>query len=163
MDKDVDKKYQNLNKKRRYELLNYNKKQHLEILNQQGAEFNSKLLTYSIILIDQLNWEIRDQYLELLENYLKEKNDILNFRIRFFERYESIAKVADLLQSNRVLLSPDEKSLDFGDLLSKIDNCCKAYSNDPEPYRNKSEIGDVEFRTSIEKIYLKIQNFFTEG
>jgi hypothetical protein len=94
---------------------------------------------------------------------MEEKRGNSNFRIRFCERYESIEKVADLLKSNRVLLSPDENSLDFGDLLSKIDSCCKVYSDDPEPFRNKFEIGDVEFRTSIEKIYLKIQNFLTEG
>jgi hypothetical protein len=98
-------------------------------------------------LLDHLNWEIRDQYLELLENYMEEKEDILNFRIRFCERYESTEKVADLLKSNRVVLSPDENSLDFGDLLSEIYECCKVYSNDPEPYRNEFEIGDVEFRT----------------
>ena len=158
-DKDLEKKYQNLNKKRRYELLNYNKKRHLELLNKQGDEFKSKLRTYSIILIDQLNWEIRDQYLELVEEYIEKKIDSFNFRIRFSERYESIEKVADLLKSNRVLLSPNKNSLDFGDLLSKIDDCCKAYSDDPEPYRNKFEIGDVEFQTLIEKIYLEIQNF----
>lgn len=120
MTKDLEKKYQNLNKKRRYELLNYDKKRHLELLNKQGDEFKSKLRTYSIILIDHLNWEIRDQYLELLENYREEKIDSFNFQIRFCERYESIEKVADLLKSNRVLLSPDKNSLNFGDLLSKI-------------------------------------------
>ena len=151
MTKDLEKKYQNLNKKRRYELLN-----------KQGDEFKSKLRTYSIILIDHLNWEIRDQYLELLENYRKKKIDSFKFRIAFCERYESIEKVADLLKSNRVLLSPDKNSLNFGDLLSKIDDCCKAYSDDPEPFRNKFEIGDVEFRTSIEKIYLKIQKYLNE-
>ena len=31
MTKDLQKKYKNLNKKRRYELLNYNKKRHLEL------------------------------------------------------------------------------------------------------------------------------------
>lgn len=162
MTKDLEKKYQNWNKKRRYELLNYDKKRHLELLNKQGDEFESKLRTYSIILIDHLNWEIQDQYLELLENYIEEKIDSFNFQIRFCERYESIEKVADLLKSNRVLLSPDKKSLDFGDLLSEIDDCCKAYSGDPEPFRNKFEIGDVEFRISIEKIYLKIQKYLNE-
>ncbi len=164
MSKDLEKKYQDLNNERRYELLNYDKKQHLELLNQQGDEFKSKLLNYSIILIDHLNWEIRDQYLELLKNYMKEKSDSFTFRSRFSERYESIEKVADLLKSNRVLLSPDENSLDFGDLLEEIESCCKAYGgDDPEPFRNKWEMGEVEFRTSIEKIYLKIKNFLTEG
>ncbi|MFT5791182.1 MAG: hypothetical protein ACI9LI_000514 [Saprospiraceae bacterium] len=162
MTKDLEKEYQSLNKKRRYELLNYDKKRHLELLNQQDEEVESKLRTYSIILIDHLNWEIRDQYLKLLENYMEEKSDSFNFQIRFCERYESIEKVAELLKSNRVLLSPDKNSLNFGDLLSKIDNCCKAYSDDPEPFRNEFEIGDVEFRISIEKIYLKIQNFLKE-
>ena len=85
----------------------------------------SKLRTYSIILIDHLNWEIQDQYFKILENYREEKIDSFNFQIRFCERYESIEKVADLLKSNRVLLSPDKNSLNFGDLLSKIDDCSK--------------------------------------
>jgi hypothetical protein len=80
----------------------------------------------------------------------------------FCERYESIEKVADLLESNRVLLSPNENSLYFGNLLSEIGSCCKAYSDDPEPFRDKSEIGETEFRISIEKIYFKIQNFLKE-
>lgn len=114
MTKDLEKKYQNLNKKRRYELLNYDKKRHLELLSQQDGEFKSKLRTYSIILIDHLNWEIRDQYLELLKNYTEGKIDSFNFIIKFEERYDSIEKVADVLKSNRVLLSPDENSLNFG-------------------------------------------------
>lgn len=162
MAKDLEKKYQKLNKKRRYELLNYDKKRHLELLNKKGDEFKSKLQTYSIILIDHLNWEIRDQYLELLDKFIDKKIDSFNFRIAFCERYESIEKVVDLLKSNRVILSPDKNSLNFGDLLAKIDNCCKAYSDDPEPFRNKFEIGDVEFRISIEKIYLKIQKYLNQ-
>ena len=162
MTKDLEKKYQKLNKKRRYELLNYEKKRHLELLNKKGDEFKSKLQTYSIVLIDHLNWEIRDQYLELLDKFIDKKIDSFNFRIAFCERYESIQKVADLLKSNLVLLSPDKNSLNFGDLLAKIDNCCKAYSDDPEPFRNKFEIGDVEFRISIEKIYLEIQKYLNE-
>ena len=74
MTKDLEKKYQKLNEERRYELLNYDKKRHLELLNKQGDEFKSKLRTYSIILINHLNWEIRDQYLELLENYREVEN-----------------------------------------------------------------------------------------
>jgi hypothetical protein len=162
MTKDLEKKYQNLNKKRRYELLNYDKKRHLELLNKQGDEFKSKLRTYSIILIDHLNWEIRDQYLELLDNYMEAKIDSFNFIMKFEERYDLIEKVANLLKSNQVLLSPDQNSLDFGDFLSEIESCCKAYSDNPEPFQQKFELGEVEFRISIEKIYLKIQNFLNQ-
>ena len=157
---------QDLKKKRQHELLNYEKKRHLELLNQQETvssdESNSKLLTYSIILIDHLNWEIQDQYLELLDKFMEKKIDIFNFRNAFCERYISIEQVADVLKSNRVLLSPSQKSLEFGDLLAKIDNCCQAYSADPEPFRNKFEIGDVDFRTSIVKTYFQMKKFLKE-
>ena len=142
--------------------MSYDKKLNLELLKDSEnltGELRLKFLHYSAIQFNHLNWEIRDQYLELLENYREEKMDSFNFIMKFEERYDSIGKVADLLKSNRVLLSPDENSLDFGDLLSEIDSCCKAYSDDPEPFRNKFEIGDVEFRISIEKVYLKIQKF----
>jgi hypothetical protein len=152
---------QEWNKQRRLELLEYDTKTHLELLKDSEdltGELRLKFLHYSAIQFDHLNWEIRDQYLKLLNKFIEKKMDILKFRIAFCERYESIEKVADLLKSNRVLLSPDENSLDFGDLLSNIYDCCEAYSNDPEPFRNEFEIGDVEFRTSIEKIYFQIQN-----
>ena len=100
MNQELEKKYQEWNKERRYELLNYDKKLHLELLNdcenlnQQGGvlsdELNSRLRTYSIILIDQLHWEIRDQYLELLTKCIEKKIDGFNFRITFCERYKSI-------------------------------------------------------------------------
>lgn len=154
-----DLKNQNWKKKRRYELLNYDKKRHLELLNQQGDESKSKLRIYFTILIDQLNWEIRDQYLKLLEDYMEKKIDGFNFRIKFCERYESIGKIANQLQSNLVFLSPDENSLYFGDLLANIDSCCQAYSGDVGPFfKSGFEIGDLEFETSIKKIYLEIQN-----
>jgi hypothetical protein len=126
-------------------------------------DLSLKFIHYSTILFNHLNWEIRDQYLELLDKFIEKKMEIFNFQIAFCERYESIDKVADVLTSNRVLLSPDENSLDFGDLLSKIDSYCKAYSGDPEPFRNKFEIGDVEFRTSIEKISFQMKKLLKES
>ena len=111
---------------------------------------------------NQLNWEVRDQSFELLDKFIDNKIDSFNFRIAFCERYDSIQEVADLLKSNLVLLSSHKNSLKFGDLLSKIYYCCKAYSDDLEPFRNKFEIGDVQFRISIEKIYLEIENFLKE-
>ena len=108
MNKDLEKKYQKLYEEQYYQLLNYDKNRHLELLDQQAEEnkFNLELVTNSVILIRHLHWEIRDQYLKLLENYKEKKLDLLNFRIKFWERYESIEKVASLLESNRVLLSP---------------------------------------------------------
>ena len=64
-------------KNRRSALLNYDKKLHLEMLNQKeivlNDELKSKLQFYSIILMDQLNWEIKSQYLDLLTQFIEKK------------------------------------------------------------------------------------------
>ena len=70
--------------------------------------------------------------------------------------------MADLLKSNLVLFFSDKNSLDFADLLEKISHYYEAYSHDPEPSRNEFKIGNVEFRISIEKIYLEIQKYLNE-
>ena len=155
----------NFKKEKLYEFLNYDKKLHLELLKDSEdltGELKLKFFHYSAIQFNQLNYEIRDQYLELLDNYMERKIDSFNFIMKFEERYESIDKVTEVLESNRVFLSPDENALDFGDFLSQIDCCCKVYSDNPEPFQQKGELGDVEFRIAIEKIYLKIQNFLKE-
>jgi hypothetical protein len=135
MIKDLEKKYQDWKKKRHYEFLNYEKKRHYEFLNQDlcnlSDELKSRLRTYSGILIDQVNWEIRDQYLKFLKDFIEKKIDGFSFRFGFLERYKSIEKVANVLKLNRVLLSPNENFLDFG---------------------------DVEFRASMEKIYFQMKN-----
>lgn len=144
-------------------LLNYDKKRHLELLEQQSEEFKSdELLDYNDLQIGQLQWEIRDQYLQLLESYTKGEMDILNFRIQFRNRHRSIPPLANLLLSNKVLLSINKNSYDFDYFLLNIESRCEWYSNDPEPFRNKYEIDEVEFQISIEEIYLEIQNLLKE-
>ena len=57
-----------------------------------------ELLTYKVILLDQLNWEIKDQYLELLKKFVEKEIDIDEFRITFTKRYKSKNKVANFLE-----------------------------------------------------------------
>lgn len=149
----------NWKKERRLEILNYDKKLHRKLLDEQTDKFSRELLTHSAILIRHLHWELRDEYIELLRNYVKNNLHILDFRIEFRARYESIEKVADFLELNRVLLSPNENSFEFTSLVSNVVSCCDIYSNDPEPFRYDYEIDDDEFRTLVEEIYFKIQKF----
>ena len=146
--------------KLKYELLNYKKERHLEILNQQIDKSDLEALGCLIVLLNELHWQIRDQYLELLKSYVENEIPSLEFRVKFSRRYDSVEKVALILESNRILLSPNENSLPFGDLLLTINDCCKAYGDDPPPLTNKYEIGEVEFRSVMEKTYLQIQKFF---
>lgn len=153
-------------KKRRSALLNYNKKLHLEMLNQKeivlNDELKSKLQFYSIILMDQLNWEIKSQYLDLLTQFIEKKIDILKFILAFRERYDCIKKVKNVLESNRILLSPNKNSLEFGNLMLRIYNCCDAYSGDREPFRDEYEIGEIEFTNFMEEIYFQLKELIQE-
>ena len=151
---------------RRDQLLRYNKDEHLELVKKfknikqqekvSEVEFNEvhkKLLLNSSILIDQLHWETQDQYLNLLDQFVEEKINILDFYTAFRKRYESITDLADVLESKQVLLSPDKDSLNFGHLLYTIHGCCLLYSSDP----NDFEIGEAEFRRSVKNIFFKIK------
>jgi len=153
-------------KERRSALLNYKKKIHLEILNQKkiglNDELESQLQFYSLILMDQLNWEIREQYLELLDKFMEKKIDILKFIPAFRERYQGIEKVKNVLESNRILLSPNKNSLEFGNQLLRIYNCWDAYSGDREPFRDKYEIGEIEYTNFMEEIYFQLKELIQE-
>lgn len=160
---------QNYEEKMRSELLNYDKGLHQNLLDQQeisltadNDQLDSKLRIYSIILTAQLHWEIKFQYLELLDKFIEQEIDISEFLSAFNKRYQSIEKVVDILKDNRVFLSPEKNCVDFLDLLSDIDDCGEGYSDDPEPFRTEFDIGSVEFRTLINKIYSKIQNLLNE-
>lgn len=158
----------NLKKQNRDEVLNYQKQLHYEllILNEQekglNDELSSKLRAYSTILANHLNWEVQDQYLKLLREFTEKKINTFTFQIRFTERFESIEKVANLLELNRICLSPNKNCLNFGEVLADIYNFCQSYSDDPEPFRTKFDIGEAQFTTLMEKSYLEIKNILNE-
>ncbi|MFT6843713.1 MAG: putative tellurite resistance protein B-like protein, partial [Psychroserpens sp.] len=92
----------------------YNKKRHLELLKKRGEKSISsteskELLNYSAVLDRQLDWETRDQYLQLLKEFIEGKIDIGEFLIAFEERGRLNGEVLDILESNLILLEPHEK------------------------------------------------------
>lgn len=86
------------------------------------------------------------------------------FYIEFKERNDSNGEVFDSLKANSLLLSPNEKSKEFSNFISEIMDFCYSYSEVFESYVSGEKIDsyDLEFRNSMEKIYLKIQKFLNE-
>jgi hypothetical protein len=145
----------------------YNKKRHLELLKKREEKSISsieskELLNYSAVLDRQLDWETRDQYLQLLKEFIEGKIDIGEFLIAFEERGRLNGEVLDILESNLILLEPHEKSLDFLDFIQQILQDCEIYNPDPEPFRHEYELDETEFRNSIEETYLQIQKLLKE-
>ena len=98
--------------------LNYNKQSHLELLKLKysqekvfSSEEESELSDYSSALDAHLDWETREQYLQLLEKLINGKIDTFKFCIEFKKRNELNGEVFDSLEANFLLLSPHEKSV----------------------------------------------------
>ena len=75
---------------------------------------------------------------------------------------DSNTEVFDSLKANSLILSPNEKSKEFSNFISDIMDFCYSYSEVFESYvpGEKIKSDDLEFRNSMEKIYLKIQKFY---
>ena len=90
-------------------MIQYNKKRHLELLKKREEKSiisteSNELLNYSAVLDRQLDWETRDQYLQLLKEFIEGKIDSGEFLIAFEERGRLNGEVFDILESNLILL-----------------------------------------------------------
>ena len=134
---------------------NYNKKHYIQLLKQRSMGDNSnahELLRYSCILENQLDWEIRDQYLELIEEFLKENICMAEFFAELQIKNYSIIDSVTFLQSHRILLSPDKKSSKFGELLEAV----------TDNLENDLYFTEGEFKNLIQENYIKIKKYLNE-
>jgi hypothetical protein len=156
----------NWEKRRRVEFLKYRKNVHLKLLDQKkiglNAELESKVNSCSIILGNQLHWEIKSKYLNLLKKFVTKKMKAIDFMVAFQKRYDSIYDVVPFLESNRIVLSFHEKSEDFGQLLAEISSCCWGYSGEDERQLSEYDIGDTEFTNIMEEIYFQFNELISE-
>ena len=124
-----------------------------------NSEDSRKLLRYSTNPNGHLDWYIREHYLDLLENYRKGKIQTFEFCISFENTGKLTSDILDILEFNLIILSPNEKSLSFSDLLEEVFDTCKDYLQDAE---FRDENSEVEFKNSVEEIFLKIQKYLNE-
>ena len=101
----------------------YNKKRYLQLLDQRSIGDNSnndELSRYSCMLTNQLDWEIRDQYLSLMKKFLNGNISMSEFfaelRIKTYATIDAVV----FLEKHRILLSFDKKASKFGELLEDV-------------------------------------------
>ena len=157
----LNQKLNKIEQEKRRILSNYQKERHLELLKRSeelkslsidASEEALELSRYSALLQEQLNWETREDFLQLQEKLL----DIGEFCKVFSERDVLNSEAADMLQSNFILLSPHKKSLDFSKLTNEILEACYGYDPDPESLEIR-EREKKEFRDLVQRIYLRLQ------
>lgn len=136
--------------------LEYNKQRHLQLLREyaEGNEENRpELLDYRVILQNQIEWEIRDQFLELLENLGTEKISMTKFFADLRVISYAIIDTSGFLESHKILLSPDKNSKKFGELVEELND----FLNDDD-----LDLRDDELSSSIEEIYIKMKKICEE-
>lgn len=119
-----------------------------EILKEDRT--NLKDFTNFSELVDQLSWETKDQYFELIEEFLDESSNFLNFK----EKYESIVKVAKELESNSIFLEPSYQSLGFTNFIRILIQLFDRYQTD-------SGISPKVFKYWVRKILLEMKNHYS--
>lgn len=129
--------------------LNYNKQRHLELLKLKYSHLTSteksELNEYWSLLDNTLDWETKEQYIDLLEKLISRKINSFKFYIEFKERNNSNGEVFDSLKANSLLLSPNEKSKEFSNFISEITGFCYSYS----------EVFESKLITKSKVIYLE--------
>jgi hypothetical protein len=133
----------------------YNKKRYLQLLDQRSIGDNSnddELSRYSCMLTNQLDWEIRDQYLELIEGFLNGNISMPEFFAELQIKTYSIIDAVVFLEKHRILLSPDKKSSKFGELLESLTD----HLNDDLDF-----IGD-ELENLIQENCIEIKKYLNE-
>ena len=113
---------------------------------------------------ETLDWETKDQYVDLLEQFLSEEIDSFTFSIKFQERNDFNTEAYNSLKANFILLSPHEQSKEFSDFISEIIDFCYSYSEVfeldlPQERRNSYEL---DFRNFMDEIHLKIKKILNE-
>jgi len=101
-------------------------------------------------LVDQLNWEAKDEYFELIEEFLNESSNVLNFK----EKYQSIVRVGKELESDSIFLEPSYQALGFSNFSRILIQLFERYQTDPE-------LSPKIFKSWVRKIFLEMKNHYS--
>ena len=133
----------------------YNKKRYLELLDQRSIGDNSnndELSRYSCMLTNQLDWEIRDQYLSLMEKFLNGNICMSEFLAELDTKKYAIIDAVIFLEKHRILLSFDKKASKFGEL---VEDVIDELQGDPSYTTD-------EFKNFIQENFIKIKKYLNE-
>jgi len=98
-------------------------------------------------LVDQLNWEIKEKYFELIEKYLQGSLDFIVVQ----KRYESILHIAEKLELNSISFQTNYQSRGFSNFLQILVEFF-------DRYQTSSEIDSKVFKYWAQKILTEIKN-----
>ena len=120
-----------------------------------------KLLSYGVILYNQIIYNRRHDYISLIEKYVTNEIDSLLVRLQFFQMQREDKKIKDDLEKNFERLSNvliDSKSSKFSLLIENIFEACEALKCESEPEEDYG-ITELQFRAFLEKTFLRMKKY----
>lgn len=147
-----------LNKLRYIELLKKNKKISLYQVNE--TEY-LELLSYGMVIHDQLTYNHREKYIQLMKKYLAREIDSFSLKLQFFEIQRNEREIVKSIEQNLEKLqsiSINLESENFSLLITDIFNACEALKfnfESPETYG----IDESDFRIFLENQLIQIENY----
>jgi hypothetical protein len=151
--------------------MDYSKKRHKQLvirsqdLKNQGKnlflenpEENSELSKYNIVVEEQVFWTHREDFFLLMKNFIDNIINFDEFKTAFLLLYRKIREevdmfIIDLKQIDK--FQPSTRPYRFASFISSI---LRQFEEVEDEYCTKQEVKD-----SVKKVYLKFQNFLTEG
>ena len=159
--------------------INFDKTRYIELLKKEeflknkatylfneNSEEELELLSYSLILENQIYYNRKAEYTFLVKEYLRESAGEDGARLfvwEFFKIFKKDNKALKILEKEILqqgiqklaTFQIDPKSTEFSALVDQIEGSCEFLTFDPEDTYGMTL---DQFRDSIQKIYLKIQN-----
>ena len=140
------------------------------LINEDPIAFR-KLLNFLVIIEENLHWKVKNQYLELIEDFLNGSISADDFSVIFMGMYEKIAEKVRRLKvdiKEKNTLSPSFQSSEIVELLSKGKACgigallssiygdCNSFNPDLS-LENDSYLDEEQLKDSIKKIFFEMK------
>jgi hypothetical protein len=152
------------NKDRHRELLDYQEmsRKKGKSLKKEFKEKNSELTDYIIIVYCHLNWEMKDEFLELFKEFLEKNISSFQFCGTLEKKLKLNENLSDdtLLSDNFCTIDP--KADRFTDFIDDLLLTCEICDRNPEPLRLRGYIGEMELREQIRETFFELQKFLEE-
>ena len=150
--------------------MTYNKERHKQLvirsqdLKNQGKtlfrenpEEYSELLDYNIAVEEQVFWTHRGEFFLVMKNFLDNIINFDEFETAFSLLYEEVRKEVNMFKIDLEQIEkfqPSTRSYRFASVIGSI---YRQFEEVEDEYCTKQEVKD-----SVEKVYLKFQNFLNE-
>lgn len=105
-----------------------------------------ELLEYSVQISDYLHWSRKDDYFQLIADFLNLKITGKTFDSKFCTMFEAIEKTYQLLTENYEMLKyikPSSISFEFATWVLEIYYCCEEFAFDKNEEKFRNEVIDI--------------------